>query len=557
MTDGNGRHIGFRSIAVLTLFFSAAVPSVSRAEDSPTPVIPTSLQYLVRSALAMESGDVEGAATYAEGFTQEVPHSSFAASRLARLLEDAGEDSRALDWADRALALDSLNADAAMLVGRMRLRAGESSVAVRALTPPLRLLDARPELYALRALAHELNRNYEAALADLMRTDVLLPDFAWVATGVLGLALEDNRLDEASQALQLALELTPNDARTLGLGVELARRLGDTALEELLLRRRADGADAHAEQISAYASFLIREERLRDLESHLRQAEERGFPRADVRVEAARSLLAEGNFAAALEAVKPLGDQVGAITVTARAYVALGQEGRALERFRRLMRARAITEEESLVVAYLEIRVGDRRAGVVTLERIRNGLLDSPRQILAGSLCYSLLGHPEEAVALLREGTTRGIESPMVLDELGSTAAEIGDSLVAEWAFQRLRELGRETSECLYFLAWTSLNQGRIERAMENLDRSVRLNPTNGRALTLLGSLHFRMGQLELARDLLIRAVRCPEVGPDADLALARVCRALRLDTEAQDAEARARDKSPGSPFGLTLFAKP
>lgn len=557
MTEGHGRHIAFRNIAVLTLFLSAAVPLVSFAEDSPAPVIPTSLQHLVRSTLAEESGDVQGAAQFAEALAQETPRSSFAASKLAQLLEDAGEDSRALAWGERALLLDSLNSDAAMLVGRMRLRSGESSIAVKVLTPPLRLLDARPELYALRALAHELDRNYEAALADLKRTDVLLPDFAWVATGVLGLALEDGRLDEASQALQLALELNPNDARTLGLGVELARRLGDAALEELLLRRRADATDAHADQISAYASFLIREGRPREFEIYLTQAEERGFARADVRVDAARSLLAGGDYRGALEAVKPLGQHAGAMAVTARAFVALGQEGRALECYRRMMGTRSISEDESLVVAYLEIRVGDRRAGIVTLERIREGLLDSPRQVLAGSLCYSLLGHPGEAVALLREAAARGPESPMILEELGSTAAESGDSLVAEWAFQRLQGLGRETSECLYFLAWTDLNQGRIERAIENLDRSVKLNPTNGRALALLGSLHYRKGQLELARDILIRAARCPEAGPDADRTLARVCRALRLDTEARDAEARARGKHPASPFGLTLFSKP
>ena len=557
MTDGHRRHIALMGIAALPLILSAVLPPVSFADESRTSVIPSPLTYLVRSTLAEESGDVQGAARYAEAFTEEAPRSSYAAGKLALLLEDAGEDLRALEWGERALSLDSLNADAAMLVGRMRLRSGESSMAVKALTPSLRLLGARPELYALRALAHELDRNYEAALADLKRTDVLLPDFGWVATGILGLALEDNRLDEASQALKLALDLNPNDARTLGLGVELARRTGDTALEELLLRRRADATDAHAEQISAYASFLIREGMLRELEDYLRQIEERGFSPLDVRVEAARSLLVDGNYRGALEAVKPLGQHEGAIAVTARAFVALGQEGRALQCYRRLMRTRAISEEESLVVAYLEIRVGDRRTGVVTLEQIRDGLLDSPRQVLAGSLCYSLLGHPEEAVTLLREGAARGVENPMILEELGSTAAEIGDSLVAEWAFQRLRGLGRETSECLYFLAWTDLNQGRIERAVENLDRSVALDPTNGRALSLLGSLRYRMGQLELARDILIRATQCPDAGPDADRTLARVCRALRLDTEARDAEARARDKHPARPFGLTLFAKP
>jgi Flp pilus assembly protein TadD len=66
------------------------------------------------------------------------------------------------------------------------------------------------------------------------------------------------------------------------------------------------------------------------------------------------------------------------------------------------------------------------------------------------------------------------------------------------------------------------------------------------------------MGQLELARELLRRAVRCPNTGSEAELTLGRVCRALRLDAEARAAESRAREKhTPTSPAGLTLFSKP
>jgi tetratricopeptide (TPR) repeat protein len=547
-------------MGTLSLILIASLAGSACGDFSPdrSPAIPANLEFLVRSAVAQEGGNIEEAAVWAEALTAEDPASSYVASRFAQILETSGEDTRALGWGDRALQLDSLNADAAMLVGRMRLRAGEASVAVQALTPPLRILRARPELYALRALAHELNKNYEAALADLRRTDILLPDFGWVATGVLGMALEDGRLDEASQALQLALELTPDDPRTLGLGVALARRLGDTALEEKLLRRRAEADDAVPEQIAAYASYLFREGDRRAAEAFLGRMGQRGFDPIDVRVEAGRMLLSDGDYRAALEAVKPLGKQRAALPVKARALVALGNEKPALECYRKLLQLRSLTQEESLMVAYLEIKVGNRRTGVLTLEQIREGLLANPRKVLAGALCYILLRHPEEAVALMREGAVRGPESPLLYAELGQTAAEIGDSLVAEWAFRKLNGLGRENSECLYFLAASDLNQGAVDRALQRLDRAVALNPWNGRALTLLGSIRYTMGQLELARDLLKRAVRCPDAGSDAERVLGRVCRALRLDSEAQAAESRVRGKRASqSPAGLTLFANP
>lgn len=535
----------------------AILTDPSRAE-SIARVVPSNLEFLARSVLAEETGNPGEAAIWAEALAAEDPHSSYAASRYAQILESMGDDAHALQLGERALGLDSLNADAAMLVGRMQLRAGEAGIAVQALTPPLRLLGARPELYALRALAHELDQNYEGALADLRRTDELLPDFGWVATGVLGLALEDGRLDEASQALQLALELTPDDARTLGLGIDLARRLGDTGLEESLLQRRAEAADADIEQVAAYASFLLREKDRKSAAAYLDRAKQRGFAPADVRIQAGQMLVADGDYRAALQAVKPLGERELALPIRARALVALAEEGPALRCYRKLGQLRTLTREESLVVAYLEIRVGDRRVGVATLERIREGLLDNPRRVLAGSLCYILLGHPEEAVALMREGAVRGPESPSLLAELGQTAAQVGDSLVAEWAFQRLHELGGENSECLYFLAVSDMSQGRLGRAVERLGRAVELDPQNGRALALLGSIRYSLGQLELARDLLMRAARCPGVTPDALRTLGLVCRALRLDTEARAAESRAHGRHlPPSPAGLTLFAKP
>ena len=501
---------------------------------------------------------MEEAQHWAEELVSLDPGSSFAAGRLAQLLESAGEDTRALAWGNRALALDSLNADAAMLVGRMRLRAGEAAIAAQALTPPLRLLGARPELYALRALAHELDKNYEAALADLRRTGELLPDFGWVATGVLAMALEDGRLEEAQKALELALSLQPDDPRTLGLGVELARRMGDSVLEEKLLRRRTEGPDALPEQVASYASYLFRQGDEKAADAFLVRMARKGFDPIDTRVSAARVLLREGAYRQALRAMKPIQDRPAALPVRGRALAALSEEKPALRCYRKLQSLRTLTQDESLLVAYLEIKAGDRKVGLLTLEGVRDALFQSPRRVLAGALCYMLLHHPEEAVTLMREGASRGTESPMLYAELGQTAVSIGDSLVAEWAFQKLDGLGRENSESLYFLAASDLSQGARDRALQRLDRAIQLDPRNGRALALLGTIRYNLGQLELARDLLRRAVRCPDTGSDAELTLGRVCRALRLDTEARAAESRAREKHPPtSPAGLTFFSRP
>ncbi len=553
MTESQGRGRFSAILLVLPLSFLAAVP-VTAQNLYYSLRTPLHLELQLKSELAAASGDRMGAIAWAESLAQLDPGSSYIHSRIAILHEECGEDVVALAWGERSLAADSFNTDAAMLVGRMRLRSGEPGIATQVLSPPLRLLGAPPELYALRALAHELGRNYEAALADLKRTDVLLPDFAWIATGILGLALEDGRLEEAYQALQLALELKPDDARTLSLGLSLAQRMGNPGLEETIAHSLATAPAARPEDISTYGAVLIRSGKAREFRTLLAWAEGTGLNADDVRLGSAQILLNGGRERDALETVKPLKKDARAIPIRARAYIGLGDERRALENYRIMIPKRAMSREESLVVAYLEIRVGDREKAIRTIEGVRSRPLDNARQVLAASLCYSVLGHPEEAVALIREGAARGLASPSIYEQLGTAATAIGDSLLAQWAWERLRDLGRETSECLYFLASAELAQGKDGLAAQTLVRAVQLNPRNGRALLLLGSLRQRWGQLEMARDTLIRATQCPETSTAANRALARVCRSLRLDTEAREADARARSGRNAPATGLSLI---
>lgn len=555
MSDAGRHRCTGKRIAAFGLFLLLAVPCHASLYSFPT--VPEPMRLLALSHLAEATGEFPAARAMAESLAAQEPRSSYAAARVARLLETEGEDAAALAWGERALSLDSLSVPAAMLVGRLRLRSGEFAVAVQVLTPPLRPLGAPPEAYALRAIAHELNRNYEAAIADLRRTDVLVSDFAWVANGVLGLALEENRLEEAYLALELALELSPGDARVLADGITLARRAEDRRLEETLLRERAIADASTLEEIAEYGACLANRGRSAEFAQLVRWAEARGVESISLRLETARALIAQREPLRALEALGPCAKDPRALSPRARAFAGLGQEGKALRCLREQRRLGSLSREDSLDMAYLEIRSGDRRVGLVTLEAVRPALFDSPRRIVRGSLCYSLLGHPEEAVLLLREAAAQGVESPLMYQELGVAASEQGDSLVAEWAFQRLRRLGRETSECMYYLGASELTRGDHDRAIQHLERSVQLDAGNGRALLLLGLIRFDRGQLELARELLIRAAAVHGTASDANRSLARVCRALRLDGEARAAESRVKGRRPQPPAGLTLSLTP
>jgi tetratricopeptide (TPR) repeat protein len=524
------------------------------------PIVPEPLRLLSVSTLSEARADLVTARAAAESLAAVDPRSSYASARVARLCEEAGQDVDALEWGERALTQDSLNVSAAMLVGRMRLRSGEFAIAVQVLTPPLRTLGAPPEVYALRAIAHELNRNYEAALADLRRTDVLEDDFAWVASGVLGLALEENRLAEAYQALELSLELSPGDARVLTNGVRLARRAGDPVLEEELLRAQAVADAATPAQIAEYGACLLRGEKKKDYSQLLRWAEAvKAVPGAELRIATAGALIARREPARALGVLKPCRKDPRSLSFQARAHGALGEEGKALRCLRKLRHLRRLSHDDSLELAYYEIKRGNRRIGVEALESVRSSLLEDPRRLVRGSVCYSLLGHPEEAVALLRAGAGRGMAGPSLYEELGAAARDVGDGLLAEWAYQNLLALGRETSECMYYLATAELGRGAGDQAARYLERAVHLDERNGRALLLLGVLRFDRGQLESARSVLLRAASIPGTAREANRALAQVCRALRLYEEARAAESRAKSgrTAAAPPAGLTLSQTP
>ncbi|HEX7077181.1 MAG TPA: tetratricopeptide repeat protein [Candidatus Eisenbacteria bacterium] len=555
MTSGHVHEQRFarNTIGALLVVFLTAAASPAHALFSLEP--PQDLTFLVRSELAEADGDGAGATAWAESLAVSQPASAFGCARVATLYEAMGQDVEALSWGERAVARDSLCLEAAMLVGRMHLRSGESDIAAQVLTPPLRQLGAPPEAYALRALAHELSHRYDAALADLKRTDSLLPDFAWIATGILSLALEDGRLEEAREALQLALELKPDDPRALRLGVDLARRAGDPVLAETLLRALALQADATPKDVAAYGACLLHAGKDHAFSQLTAWVEAKGtMTAAQLRAGVGQSLIQDGLFHEAIRSVKPLHGNPIALPIRARAYVSLGEERKALDCYRKLLPKRSVSREESLVVAYLEIHVGDRVRGVETLERARASALVTPRQVLAASLCYSVLGFPEETVALIRQSESAGVTSAAIYEELGSAASELGDSLVAQWAFERMRDLGKETSECLYFFAATDVSRGRTRQAMATLERAIALDPRNGRALLLLGALRFQAGQLESAREILRDAAGCPGTAGEANQVLAKVCRSLHLDSEARQAESRARSGRSRPAPGLTFF---
>ena len=424
------------------------------------------------------------------------------------------------------------------------VRGAESEIAAQALTPPLRSWRAargrtrsgrsRTSFAALRGRARRPGGTDAPAR---LRVD---------RTGILGLALEDGRLEEAYQALQLALELRPETPASRTWGAP-AQRPEDLALESSFSARWRSGESA------------VRRGRLR---AFLGLGQEGAFPAAHdgpsrgprrrrLRGRRGAGPRARGALPGGARGREPpvMKDPGGRRFRPGLCLPGRGPEGarRLPPEPRRDALARGVAGR-----GLPRNRVGDRGSRGADPRGRAAETLDTPRQVLAASLCYSLLGHPERPS---RSSATR------------PRGASRAPPYTRSWAPRRRSSgqppgpvglgtdagPGTETSECLTFLASAELSQGNGTLSHAHLEpgRSASTPRTARR------SSWDRSGASAVSSRWL--GSSCPSVpvsrdGDRANRALARVCGAFgSIPRPAKPKRAPSRAVRPLQ-RGLSLF---
>ncbi len=156
--------------------------------------------------------------------------------------------------------------------------------------------------------------------------------------------------------------------------------------------------------------------------------------------------------------------------------------------------------------------------------------------ILASSL-YQENNQPERATEILATGIRKFPESEKLLFEYGLQFERTGQLEAAIKAMEMIVERNPDHSEALNFIGYSWADTDRnLEKALAYIERAMELTPGNGYIQDSLGWVHFKLGNLEIARDELTAALELVPDDPHIYDHLGDVYRALDMVDKALEA---------------------
>ncbi len=156
--------------------------------------------------------------------------------------------------------------------------------------------------------------------------------------------------------------------------------------------------------------------------------------------------------------------------------------------------------------------------------------------ILASSL-YQENKQPEHATEILATGIRMFPESEKLLFEYGLQLERTDQLEAAIEAMEAIVERNPDHSEALNFIGYSWADTDRnLEKALDYIERAMKLNPDNGYIQDSLGWVHFKLGNLETAREELTAALELVPDDPHIYDHLGDVYRALDMIGKALEA---------------------
>jgi len=514
-------------------------------------------------------GDTEGAVAAYERAAQLDPKGAEIRAELAALYARQDRAKEAIDWANRALAIDATNREAHRILGLVYAALSDQPAAGAALG-----LGAAPEEFTTRAISNLEQANadnivdptlhyslgrmylrrrlYPKAIDAFQRLQQEQPGVSDASVMLADAFAGAGRLDEARQTLKDALADQPDFSRARVRLAELYERSGDweqAAAQYGLAVQREPGS---AELKRRHASALLRagqpaaaRDAIQDLvkgplasgtDLYLLFQADRDLGDLDAAESTARRLMkaepdsVRGVYALSqvldrrhdyqgeVKALEPAitrlraahapGNQLAALlTQLGFAYQSLGRNDRAIEAFEQV---RAATPRDAagsvyLVQAYL---VGGRNADAIALaERARVTFPDDLRLTELLAEAYRRQGHVDHGIALL-EKTLQTRAEPSVyvsLSELYAAASRENDAIDL---LTRARASFPDNEDVLFQLG-AVLEQAHRDAEAERAFRDLLArDPLNAQALNYLGYMLADRGRsLDEAVTLIKRAL--------------------------------------------------
>jgi len=167
-----------------------------------------------------------------------------------------GQDSDSMEYVNRLLTINPWNPLANGILGTKQATKGEHEKALAALRVATQ--DGQNPLF-LNNLAWVLNamERHEEALEAVNAALKLFPNLggAWDTKGLILIGLD--RVPEAQEAMDKAVEMSPNSAAILLHRAELADRLGDEVTRDQLMAKVTEQAGSLSEEDASVYESLI------------------------------------------------------------------------------------------------------------------------------------------------------------------------------------------------------------------------------------------------------------------------------------------------------------
>lgn len=434
----------------------------------------------------------EGAFTFPEYALRYMQGESI--PELHEALEAAGQDdaSRALALMDRALPRAERSAAAHRVRASLLRKLGRFGEALDSAWRGVSLVPDDPNNFI------ELIRSAQAAGQSTLAEQIgrtaldLFPRNAHVVLALAGVLVAVRRHEEGIVLIQHAVDMLPSFA---GAVAELGRLhvlIGDYTKGELLAKRAIELEPGLVQAQAVLSDALHKQGRSSEAIGSLRSVLAEGVAKPEIYVPLANAMINDGDAAGAEELLRNATSVAGHPDIRAALALAIERQGRRTEAIAILEKVLEETPNNPHLLARLGnwlMQDGQLAAAEKALRRATE--LDlSPGFRTGLSEALARQGRLAEAIAVVRDVTSRGSDDPELFGRLGHLLWQQSDFAGAETAFRRAAEL-MPPPRFRLSLADCIEKQGRLAEAIAVL-RDVAETCDDPQAFTRLGHLLLR-----------------------------------------------------------------